>query len=571
MAFARRVIEVPDSDDEPFTSSPEAPLYSACGQLDGTIEEPPQDASARAGGSFDRTDDNDTNRVARHDEQPVARDALQENTTDLKLSRQHTLSLTDTCDSYNWRPSVPTDLSALQILKEQEHTPASASGGNVKEPVTETDQSTFHPSIETPNTTSDASCADQHTLAADTQLLNHDEPSVLSSIQDTIACTAPTLEGSLPTTNLAGHDEAGLLHLDGEAHLQDRRSERSQSSPHNRENVRKDSTDAHDFDPRGSSFPPSLNPVNVSSSTNGRVLKRSRTIDRAVPVTKRAQEKDWEHAEAPQMPGLAKEEEDLQSITSPRQDASIFSHNVNAERPDLDMSNPQLEVTADPASGLETKKQSVNQFEAHGSEAVDNNGLDLNLSTADTSSLEGTLVMLHEMSKGHDVTETPLRDKNGHVSFGVERKINPSMGAETPRVESIPGYIPDPGTQTSSIAASTAKETQPIKAKSAQEITLEELRAKRASLIASLAALPVIRNIIANTDSLDTSSQKSPVEPTDGDVMSAAQKINRKHIKLLHEYNEIKDVGQGLMGLIADQRGVRIVEVQDEFGVDAKD
>ncbi|KAF2106790.1 DNA repair protein [Lophiotrema nucula] len=53
--------------------------------------------------------------------------------------------------------------------------------------------------------------------------------------------------------------------------------------------------------------------------------------------------------------------------------------------------------------------------------------------------------------------------------------------------------------------------------------------------------------------------------------MTAANRIVKDHIKLLHEYNEIKDVGQGLMGLIADQRGVRIVEVQDEFGIGSKD
>ncbi|KAF7716325.1 Uncharacterized protein PECH_000107 [Penicillium ucsense] len=41
----------------------------------------------------------------------------------------------------------------------------------------------------------------------------------------------------------------------------------------------------------------------------------------------------------------------------------------------------------------------------------------------------------------------------------------------------------------------------------------------------------------------------------------------KRHIRLLHEYNEIKDVAQGLMGLIAETRGVRHVEVQKEFGV----
>ncbi|KFY62746.1 hypothetical protein V496_04421, partial [Pseudogymnoascus sp. VKM F-4515 (FW-2607)] len=47
----------------------------------------------------------------------------------------------------------------------------------------------------------------------------------------------------------------------------------------------------------------------------------------------------------------------------------------------------------------------------------------------------------------------------------------------------------------------------------------------------------------------------------------------KAHIKRLHAYNEIRDVGQGLIGMIAEQRGVRIGECYDsgEFGVGAKD
>lgn len=44
-----------------------------------------------------------------------------------------------------------------------------------------------------------------------------------------------------------------------------------------------------------------------------------------------------------------------------------------------------------------------------------------------------------------------------------------------------------------------------------------------------------------------------------------------RYTQLLHEYNDIKDVGQGLMGLIADARGVRQIEVEKEFGVSGED
>ncbi|KAL2865693.1 SWI5/SAE3 family protein [Aspergillus lucknowensis] len=45
----------------------------------------------------------------------------------------------------------------------------------------------------------------------------------------------------------------------------------------------------------------------------------------------------------------------------------------------------------------------------------------------------------------------------------------------------------------------------------------------------------------------------------------------KRHIRLLHEYNDVKDVGQGLIGLIADARGMRQVDVQKEFGVGGQD
>jgi hypothetical protein len=66
----------------------------------------------------------------------------------------------------------------------------------------------------------------------------------------------------------------------------------------------------------------------------------------------------------------------------------------------------------------------------------------------------------------------------------------------------------------------------------------------------------------------ESQSGSQPDEPS---LQARAEAIVKRHISLLHAYNEIKDVGQGLMGLIADSRGVRVREVMEEMGVGEKD
>ena len=64
---------------------------------------------------------------------------------------------------------------------------------------------------------------------------------------------------------------------------------------------------------------------------------------------------------------------------------------------------------------------------------------------------------------------------------------------------------------------------------------------------------------------------RSGSQPDEPALQAQAEAIVKRHIDLLHAYNEIKDVGQGLMGLIADSRGVRVREVMEEMGVGEKD
>jgi hypothetical protein len=112
----------------------------------------------------------------------------------------------------------------------------------------------------------------------------------------------------------------------------------------------------------------------------------------------------------------------------------------------------------------------------------------------------------------------------------------------------------------------------PVPTKTPQEVTLAELKAQKTAMLASLAALPAIQVLMEeHARATHMTEDEEDDEPTEADIMLAANKIVKDHIKLLHEYNELKDVGQGLMGLIADQRGVRIVEVNEEFGIGEED
>jgi hypothetical protein len=173
-------------------------------------------------------------------------------------------------------------------------------------------------------------------------------------------------------------------------------------------------------------------------------------------------------------------------------------------------------------------------------------------------------------AKGPGLPDTKVEQALPETCVHEERV----QDAETPKILSKiqdleKNRLPQPQFPVPAIMASGPEKPSP--AKGSQEATVAELRAQKAALIASLAALSDVQELVAEIED-DGDSSRGPYDrPTDAEVMTAADKIVKAHIKLLHEYNEIKDVGQGLMGLIADSRGVRILEVQDEFGIDAKD
>lgn len=186
-----------------------------------------------------------------------------------------------------------------------------------------------------------------------------------------------------------------------------------------------------------------------------------------------------------------------------------------------------------------------------------------------------------QMSAGNCGAQTVLQDTSPFIPQPRNLQGETNIRSLSPQEDSPPEETTGSSLKASDAAPkSTCRHQSPtgtsptvarICPKTPQEITLSELKAQKAALLESLRTLPAIQVLIEELASSDAGADGESDEPTEADIMAAANKIVKGHIKLLHEYNELKDVGQGLMGLIADQRAVRIVEVQAEFGVDAED
>jgi len=133
-----------------------------------------------------------------------------------------------------------------------------------------------------------------------------------------------------------------------------------------------------------------------------------------------------------------------------------------------------------------------------------------------------------------------------------------------------------PTTEPPSSSPSNTKEEAPK-----SNPRLAALEARKATLTQTLADLKSQRLSLASQTKLPsglplaTTNLSTGLPLSEDEILTAALKssnaVVKEHITLLHKYNEIKDIGQGLMGLIADKRDCRVVVVMDEFGVGEKD
>lgn len=105
----------------------------------------------------------------------------------------------------------------------------------------------------------------------------------------------------------------------------------------------------------------------------------------------------------------------------------------------------------------------------------------------------------------------------------------------------------------------------------ALEATLADLTARRISVISELAAVPAVASMLPRRLDNANADGAAPEGAKEAAVQKAAKAIVKERIRRLNEYNEMRDIGEGLIGIIAESRGVRIKEVQEEFGISAKD
>ncbi|KKY20645.1 putative dna repair protein swi5 [Diplodia seriata] len=107
----------------------------------------------------------------------------------------------------------------------------------------------------------------------------------------------------------------------------------------------------------------------------------------------------------------------------------------------------------------------------------------------------------------------------------------------------------------------------------ALQATLADLTARRSNVVKKFAAVPsVAEKLPSRTAATNPIASSEPATNAETDAaVQAAKAIIQQQIRRLNDYNEMRDVGQELMGIIAESRGVRIKEVQEEFGISAND
>jgi hypothetical protein len=240
-----RFTEIPDSEDELFTSSPGAPPHGYVSQFDGTADARPLDASSLGGGSPELLAGTAVNPPTEHpaktcnDEQSVVLDGshslhavapassdsgiLEPMVNELGVPYRNASSLTDSCDSSNHLASALTDLPPLHNLNKQEYAAEVTSEDGDKEQSPPAEENVSSPMDEMLYRASSPTSANRDSIATNNKLLDLDGQPLLPPVEDDTdpvyseaVPTVSTVEDGLPDTMHTGQELIGARSGDGD-------------------------------------------------------------------------------------------------------------------------------------------------------------------------------------------------------------------------------------------------------------------------------------------------------------------------------------------------------------------
>jgi len=81
----------------------------------------------------------------------------------------------------------------------------------------------------------------------------------------------------------------------------------------------------------------------------------------------------------------------------------------------------------------------------------------------------------------------------------------------------------------------------------------------------------VLKNDSANPDQNQSSQDFTITDENVEKALTLAKKSRAERIKSLSKYNDIKDIAQNLIGMIADQRGSRVIDIMNEMDIENDD
>ena len=147
------------------------------------------------------------------------------------------------------------------------------------------------------------------------------------------------------------------------------------------------------------------------------------------------------------------------------------------------------------------------------------------------------------------------------------RTTNDAENRPSNEPNSLPTGIRDQkdSEQPSTVTSQSDLEAKPLNPR------LVALASKKATLQARLADLQAQRSSHVATVSEQPNLSNTSPEQHVTQALTSANAVIKTHITLLHSYNEIKDIGLGLMGLVAESRGVRVAGVLEDYGMSDKD